>query len=127
MPASMRLDGSTACMTVENATDTEVFRAHVREVLCPALRPGDLVVMDSLSPHKHDPPRCNWLNRAGRQSGSCQPVRRTWNPIEKMWSKVKQCLRSAEAGTREELRRASAAAPACVTARDAINWFASCG
>ena len=59
MPASMRLDGSTACMTVESATDTEVFRAHVREVLCPALRPGDLAVMDSLSPHKHDPPRCN--------------------------------------------------------------------
>ena len=55
MISSIRLDGSTACMAVEGATDTEVFQAYVREVLCPTPRPGDLVVMDNLSPHKHDP------------------------------------------------------------------------
>ena len=49
------------------------------------------------------------------------------NPIEKMWSKVKQFLRSAEARTWEELQTAIAAALASVTAQDAINWFASCG
>lgn len=49
MICSMRLDGSTACMTIEGSTDTEVFRAYVRQVLCPTLRPGDLVIMDNLS------------------------------------------------------------------------------
>jgi transposase len=49
------------------------------------------------------------------------------NPIEKMWSKVKQFLRSAEARTEEELQIAIAAALACVTAQDTMNWFASCG
>ena len=49
------------------------------------------------------------------------------NPIEKMWSKVKQFLRSAEARTGEELQKAIAAALACVTAQDAMSWFASCG
>ena len=44
-----------------------------------------------------------------------------------MWSKVKQFLRGAEARTAEELRAAIAAALATVTARDALNWFASCG
>ena len=48
----MRLDGSTACMAVEGATDTELFRAYVRRVLCPTLRTGDVVIMDNLSPHK---------------------------------------------------------------------------
>jgi transposase len=49
------------------------------------------------------------------------------NPIEKMWSKVKQFLRSAEARTEEELQIAIAAALARVTAQDTMNWFASCG
>jgi hypothetical protein len=44
-----------------------------------------------------------------------------------MWSKVKELLRSAEARTWAELQAAIAAALACVTAQDAINWFASCG
>jgi hypothetical protein len=34
------LDGLQA---IEGATDTKVFRAYVRQVLCPTLRPGDLV------------------------------------------------------------------------------------
>jgi transposase len=49
------------------------------------------------------------------------------NPIEKMWSKVKQHLRRAAARTGEELQAAIAAALASVTAQDALNWFASCG
>ena len=49
------------------------------------------------------------------------------NPIEKMWSKVKQSLRSAEARTVEALTAAVAAALVTLTRQDAINWFASCG
>ena len=49
------------------------------------------------------------------------------NPIEKMWSKVKQFLRSAEARTREKLVEAIAAALQTVTPKDARGWFASCG
>lgn len=53
MISSVRLDGTSACMTIEGATNTEVFRAYVREVLTPSLRPGDIVVMDNLAPHKN--------------------------------------------------------------------------
>lgn len=49
------------------------------------------------------------------------------NPIEKMWSKLKECLRSAEARTEQQLLEAIGSALTQVTARDAINWFASCG
>src|SRR5690606_13755246 len=54
MISSIRLDGSTAALAIEGATDAEVFRAYVREILCPTLRPGDIVVMDNLSAHKND-------------------------------------------------------------------------
>ena len=126
MISSIRLDGSTTCMAIQGATDTEVFRAYVRELLCPTLRPGDLVVMDNLSPHKHDP-TLRLIEQAGAAVRFLPAYSPDLNPIEKMWSKVKQFLRSAEARTDEELLAAIAAALASVTARDAINWFASCG
>ena len=53
MISSIRWDGSTACMAIDSATDTEVFQTYVRQILCPTLRPGDVVVMDNLSPHKN--------------------------------------------------------------------------
>jgi hypothetical protein len=126
MLSSIRLDGSTACMTIEGATDTEVFQTYVREVLCPTLRPGDLVVMDNLSPHKHDP-TLQLIGQAGATVRFLPAYSPDLNPIERMWSKVKQFLRGAEARTWEELQVAIAAALASVTAQDAINWFASCG
>nr|WP_226894855.1 transposase [Luteolibacter marinus] len=39
-------------MTIEGATNAEVSRAYVKEVLLPILRPGDILVMDNLSVHK---------------------------------------------------------------------------
>jgi transposase len=51
---AIRLDGSTACMTIDGATDTDVFRVYVSQVLAPLLRPGDVVVMDNLAPHKSE-------------------------------------------------------------------------
>ena len=126
MLSSIRLDGSTACMTIEGATDTEVFQAYVREVRCPPLRPDDLVVMDNRSPHKHDP-TLQLIEQTGAAVRFLPAYAPDLNPIEKMWRKVKQCLRSAEARTGAELQKAIAAAPACVTAQDAMNWFASRG
>jgi transposase len=104
MLSSIRLDGTTACMTIEGATDTEVFQSYVREVLCPTLRPGDVVVMDNLSPHKHDP-TLSLIEQTGASVRFLPAYSPDLNPIEKMWSKVKQCLRSAEARTREDVTR----------------------
>ena len=52
MLSAMRLDGSTAPMVIEGPTDAEVFEAYVGQVLTRSLRPGDIVVMDNLAPHK---------------------------------------------------------------------------
>ncbi len=49
---AMSLGGMIATMTIEAATDSEIFLAYLDHVLCPTLRPGDVVVMDNLSSHK---------------------------------------------------------------------------
>ncbi len=108
MICSMRLDGSTACMTIEGATDTEVFRAYVRRVLCPTLRQGDVVIMDNLCPHKSEP-TLSLIARAGAEVLFLPAYSPEFNPIEKMWSKLKASLRSAEARTRPHLSKPSLA------------------
>ena len=113
-------------MAIEGATDTEVFHAYVREVLCPTLRPGDIVVMDNLGAHKNDRTLA-LIARAGAEVRFLPAYSPGLNPIEMMWSKVKQFLRGAEARTAEELRAAIAAALATVTGQDALSSFASCG
>ena len=49
---AMSLRGMVATMTMEEATDADIFLAFVEQILCPALKPGDVVVMDNLSSHK---------------------------------------------------------------------------
>jgi len=126
MIASVRLDGTTACMALEGTTDTESFRAYVEAVLVPTLRPGDLVVMDNLSPHKSDPTLALIL-QVGAQVRFLPAYSPDLNPIEKMWSKIKSLLRSAEARTPADLVQAIGQALAQVTPQDTLGWFASCG
>jgi transposase len=126
MLCAMRVDGSTACMAVEGATDTEVFRAYVERVLCPTVRTGDLVVMDNLSPHK-DGSTLALLTEAGAEVRFLPAYSPDLNPIENMWSKVKTHLRSAAARTEPDLLQAIGSALKTITRQDATNWFAHCG
>jgi transposase len=126
MISSIRMDGTTACMTVDGATDTDVFEAFAESVLIPTLKPGDVVVMDNLSPHKA-PRTIRLIEQTGVQVLFLPAYSPDLNPIEKMWSKVKEFLRAAKARTEEALWAAIAAALEAVTPQDAIGWFASCG
>jgi hypothetical protein len=46
LTAAVRLGGVGACLAFDGATDTACSETYVRECLVPALRPGDIVVMD---------------------------------------------------------------------------------
>jgi len=126
MISSVRLDGTSACMTIAGATDTEVFRAYVRDILVPALRPGDIVVLDNLRAHKSEATLA-LIAAAGAQTRFLPAYSPDLNPIEMMWSKVKTLLRAAGARSHSALLRALAQALAAVTADDTRNWFAHCG
>ena len=126
MISSMRLNGSTACMTLEGATDTDVFQAYVREVLGPTLQRGDIVVMDNLGPHKNTG-TIGLIEAKGATVRFLPAYSPDLNPIEMMWSKVKARLRAAEARTHPDLLKAIATALRSVSAQDATNWYAACG
>ena len=126
MISSIRRDGSTAAMTVDGATTSEVFRAYVEHILVPTLQPGDVVVLDNLSPHK-DKAALALIEQAGAEVRFLPPYSPDFNPIEKMWSKVKALLRGAKARTDEALLSAIGSALSRVTAQDAEGWFVSCG
>jgi transposase len=126
MICSVRLDGTSACLTIEGATDAEVFRAYVREVLVPSLRPGDIVIMDNLGAHKNERTLA-LMAQVGAEVRFLPAYSPDLNPIEMMWSKVKTLLRKAEARTHHDLLTAIAAALRAITAQDALGWFGACG
>ena len=126
MISSIRLDGKIACMTIDGATTSEVFREYVRRILAPTLRPGDIVIFDNLSAHK-DREALALIHARGAMTVPLPAYSPDFNPIEKMWSKVKEFLRSAKARTREALDQAITAALDTVTDTDTQGWFASCG
>jgi transposase len=114
--------GMIATMTIEAATDREIFLAYLDEVLCPKLRPGDVVVMDNLSSHKVQGVR-ERIEAAGAQLLYLPPYSPDLNPIEKAWAKLKQLLRAAKARTKEALDQAIAELLPLLTAEDARAWF----
>jgi transposase len=126
MLSSIRLDGTTAAMVIEGPTDTAVFRAYVDRVLVPSLRPGDVVVMDNLAPHK-TVGVAGAIASVGAAVWYLPPYSPDFNPIEKMWSKIKASLRKAKARTQEALFSAVGAALQTVTPSDAASWFKASG
>jgi len=86
----------------------------------------DIVVMDTLAPHKN-PGVIAMIEGAGAEVRFLPPYSPDFNPIEKMWSKIKAFLRKAKARTWEALVAAIKFALQEVTGSDAYNWFLSCG
>jgi len=111
---------------MEGPTDTEIFETYVREALCPTLHPGDVVILDNLSPHK-GARLLALIAEAGAEVRFLPAYSPDLNPIEPMWSKVKASLRTAEARTQPSLLAAIASSLEQVTSQDARNWFAHCG
>jgi transposase len=122
---AMGLGGMVASMTVEAATDTDVFLAYLDEVLCPQLRPGDVVVMDNLSSHKVAGVR-ERLQQRGADVLYLPPYSPDLNPIEKAWAKLKQLLRATKARDPKELDQAITEALPRITPHNATAWFRLC-
>jgi transposase len=122
----LSLEGLVACMSVEGATDTPVMLAFTEHVLVPVLRPGQVVVMDNLSPHKA--PRVRALiEAAGCRLLFLPPYSPDLNPIEPAWSKLKTLLRGMGARTTEALHAALTTLVDAITAQDARGYFRHCG
>jgi len=126
MLAALSIEGVSAPMTIQGAVDGLVFLEYLKQVLCPSLQAGDVVVMDNLPAHKVKLVR-QLIESKGARLIYLPPYSPDLNPIEKCWSKIKTYLRSAKARTYEALAEALKQALLTVTAEDAKGWFASCG
>jgi len=118
--------GVLASMTIEDATDGDVFLAYVQDVLGPKLEAGQVVIMDNLPAHKVEGVR-EKIEARGARLLYLPPYSPDFNPIEQIWAKVKQGLRSAKARTVEALEQAVAEALNTITAENTAGCFAGCG
>jgi transposase len=128
LTAAVRLGGipESACLSFVGATDAMAFETYAERCLAPAVRPGDIVVMDNLGSHKRPPPIAA-IEAAGATVRFLPPYSPDLNPIEKMFSKLKAYLRKVKARTVEALRDAIGDGLRTVTPSDIAGWFKSCG
>jgi len=67
------------------------------------------------------------IEAAGAKLLYLPPYSPDFNPIENMWSKVKQYLRFAAARTFDALQEAVTSALNSITAGDCVGYFRHCG
>ena len=123
---AIAMEALLAPMTIPDPPDVDVFLAYLEQVLCPRLRPGQVVVMDNLSAHKHSRVRA-LIEQAGAELLYLPPYSPDLNPIEEAFSKIKSLLRKSGARVREVLVEAIGAALSEVTQEDARAFFEHCG
>lgn len=124
--AALNNQGILTAVTVNAATDAEVFRQFVNDALVPALRPGQVVVMDNLSSHKAAGVR-EAIESAGCRLLYLPPYSPDYNPIENAIFKIKSHLKTLAARTVETLGHAIQEAVKRITPDDAAGFFRHAG
>lgn len=126
MIGAIALDGWRGFVTIDAATDGDVFLAYVQQQLVPNLRAGDIVVMDNLAAHKR-PDIVAAIRAAKADVLFLPPYSPEYNPIEKAWSKLKQIIRRLPTLTRETFDQAVAYAMRCISRDDIRAWIEYAG
>lgn len=115
-----------ATVLCNGAMTGDVFEGYSESMLSPALRPGDIVVMDNLSCHKRAEAR-SAIEATGASVWFLPPYSPDLNPIELAFSKVKQALRRWAARSVETLYDAVVSALRSVTPADIRAWMRHAG
>jgi transposase len=126
MLGAIGLDGFRGFLTIDLPTTAEVFLAFVTHQLVPKLRRGDIVVMDNLSAHKH-PAAVAAIRAAEADVLFLPPYSPEFNPIEKVWSKLKDILRRLPTLCRDTFDQAVAFAMDAITNDDISAWTLHAG
>lgn len=124
--AALGIDGMRCSTVVDGAINQDVFIAFVEHVLVPTLRRGDIVVMDNLSSHKGERIR-QLIEGVGAELRFLPPYSPDLNPIELVFSKIKQLLRTLACRTKDTLWGAMQSVLDRITVSDAINCYRHAG
>ncbi len=124
--AGLGLDGIEAPWILDGPMNGDAFLVYVGRVLAPALKPGDIVIMDTLSAHKVTGVR-EAIERVGARLMYLPPYSPDFNPIEMIFAKIKAFLRKFAARTIPDLWAAIADAIETVTPDQCLACFAHAG
>lgn len=102
--AGLRHDRIVAPLVLDGAINGEMFHAYVEQFLAPTLAPGDIVIADNLAAHKVAGVR-EAIEARGASLLFLPPYSPDLNPIEQLFAKLKQLIRSAAPRTRHRLWR----------------------
>src|ERR1700676_2832679 len=122
--SGLRLNGPCAPWLFDGPMNGEMFLAWVRQGLAPTLQQGDLVILDNLATHKIRG-IVEAMEAVGARLLYLPPYSPDFNPIETMWSKIKQILRSEAPRTESELLLAAKAAFQAISVADCEGFFFS--
>jgi len=123
---ALGIEGMRCAAVVDGAVNAEMFEAFVEQVLVPKLRPGDIVIMDNLSSHKRARV-CELIEQAQATLRYLPPYSPDMNPIELVFSKIKQAFRRLGKRTQDALWRCVQSVLDQVTPSDAANCVRHAG
>lgn len=124
--AALRHDRIDAPWLIDGPINGERFLLYVEEVLCPTLKPGDIVIMDNLGSHKGKRVRAA-IRRAGAHLIFLPKYSPDLNPIEQVFAKLKHELRKASARTVETVCAAIGHILGTFNAQECGNYFHNAG
>src|SRR3954471_6940521 len=124
--AGLRPSGVVAPFVLDGPINRAAFEAYVEKVLVPALRPGDVVILDTLSSHKGARVRA-LIEAAGASLLYLPPYSPDFNPIENAFAKLKALLRKAAERTVEGLWTAIGRLIEVFTPIECANYFQAAG
>lgn len=124
--AALRCDGITAPCVLDGPINGASFRAYIEQMLVPALKPGDIVVMDNLGSHKSGAVR-KAIRSAGARIFFLPPYSPDLNPIEQVFAKLKTLLRKAEERTIEGVWTRIGSLLDCFTPGECANYLRNSG
>jgi transposase len=123
---ALRCDHLAAPCVFDGPINGECFRAYVAQQLVPALKPGDIVIMDNLGSHKSAALR-RMIQAAGARLWYLPPYSPDLNPIEQAFAKIKHWMRSAQKRTVEDTWRHIGTLVATIQPSECNNYFANAG
>jgi transposase len=98
--AALRCDRIDAPCVIDGPINGSSFLAYVEQMLLPALRPGDIVIIDNLGSHKGKAVR-RLIRSVGAKLFFLPPYSPDLNPIEQVFAKLKTLLRKTNQRTIE--------------------------
>lgn len=119
---AVSLAGPSAPLVIDGALNGDVFEWYVRNILCPTLKLGQVVVLDNLSSH-HRASLRTLIEASGCTLLYLSPYSPDLNPIELMFSKIKAWMRGGRWRTAETLMHGIGQALQAVTRPNIFGWF----